>query len=129
MANYYCKLHLLANFATETDKVLKSFERMLLTDDYDTVFAFNTKESCAARLVRTGCKAFQVRGSDEAGVASYFNSFLSGRNEKSFLVPFIGNRFNILFYNAAALYYHSDAVKDFFNDSPNPNNLLDHCGD
>ena len=76
MGNFFCKLHLLANFATETDKVLNSFEKMILSDDYDTVFAFNSaKESSVARLVRTSCKAFHVRGSDECGVASYFNSF------------------------------------------------------
>ena len=124
MGNFYCKLHVLANFATETDKVLKSFEKLVLNYDYETVFAFNTKESCAARLVRTTCKAFQVRGSEEAGVASYFNSFLAGKGEKCHLVPFIGNRFNILYYNAAALYYHADTIKEFYKTWPDPNNLV-----
>ncbi|XP_057300254.1 uncharacterized protein LOC130630693 [Hydractinia symbiolongicarpus] len=125
MGNFFCKLHLLANFASEADKVLHSFERMVLCDDYETVFAFNSaKESSASRLVRTACKAFHVRGSDECGVASYFNSFLAGRNQKSYFVPFIGNRFYILFYNAAALYYHRDAVVSFLSSWPDPNNLL-----
>ena len=124
MANYYCKLHLLANFASETDKVLKSFEELLLTDEIEQIFSFKTRESSAARLVRTSCKAFHVRRSDEAGVASYFDSFLNGRGEKSLLVPFIGNRFNILFYNAGAVYYHADAIKEFFKAWPDPNKLL-----
>ena len=125
MANYYCKLHLLANFASETDKVLKSFEELLLTDEFEQIFSFKTRESAAARLVRTSCKAFHVRGSDEAaGIVSYFNSFLNGRGEKSLLVPFIGNRFNILFYNAGVVYYHADAIKEFFKAWPDPNNLL-----
>ncbi|XP_065669266.1 uncharacterized protein LOC136088717 [Hydra vulgaris] len=82
------------------------------------------KEFGAVRLVRTTCKAFHSRGSEEAGVASWFNSFLSSRNDKSYFVPFIGNRFNILYYNAAALYYHKDAITEFLNAWPNPNNLL-----
>ena len=53
MGNYFCKLHLLVNFATETDKVLNSFEKSLLSDSYETIFAFTTKESGAVRLVRT----------------------------------------------------------------------------
>ena len=124
MGNFFCKLHLLANFATEGDKVLNVFEKFVLCDDYETVFAFNTKESGAARLVRTACKAFHVRGSDEAGVASYFNSFLAGQDQTSQFASFIGNRFNILFYNAAALYYHRHSVLKFVKSWPNPNNLL-----
>ena len=106
MANVFSKLHLLANFATESDKVLNSFENIILSEDNESIYAFNTKECGAARLVRTACKAFEARGSDECGVASYFNSYLAVINEKSMFVPFISNRFNILFYNAAALYYH-----------------------
>ncbi|XP_065656137.1 uncharacterized protein LOC136081830 [Hydra vulgaris] len=124
MSNFFCKLHLLANFASETDKVLNSFEKILLQNDYETVFAFSGKECGAVRLVRTTCKAFHTRGSEEAGVASWFNSFLSSRNDKSYFVPFIGNRFNILYYNAAALYYHKDSIPEFLNAWPNSNNLL-----
>jgi E1A/CREB-binding protein len=125
MSNFFCKLHLLTNFATETDKVLNSFEKLALSDNHEDVFAFKTSESGAARLIRTACKAFHKRGSDEAGVAGYFNSFLIGKGEdKCMFAPFIGNRFNILFYNGAALYYHSESIKEFISQWPNPNNLL-----
>ena len=103
MANFFCKLHLLLNFASETDKVMNVFENVLLTDEFKTSFAFNTSESGETRLVRTACKAYHVRGSDETGVASYFNSFLSGHCVRPMFSPFVGNRFNILFYNAAAV--------------------------
>ena len=72
MVNFVCKVHVLANFATECDKVLKQFESMMLDDDYNPVFAFNSKESCVVRLVRTSCKAFHSRGSEQSGVASHF---------------------------------------------------------
>ena len=92
---------------------------MVLSDSYEPVFAFNTKQSGIARLVWTECNAFHVRGSDEAGVPSYFISYLAGQSEKSHFAPFIGNRSNILFYNAAALYYHTDSIKDFIKKFPN----------
>ena len=64
MGNLFYKLHLV-NFASECDKVLYSFEKMIMSDDYDTLFAFKTKESDAFRLIRTACKTFHILGSDE----------------------------------------------------------------
>ena len=97
---------------------------MVLSDSYEPVFAFNTKQSGVARLVPTACKGFHVRGSDEAGIASYFNSYLAGQSEKSHFATIIRNRFNILVYDAAALHYHADSIKDFFKKFPNPKILL-----
>ena len=37
MGNFFCKLHLLANFASETDKVLSSVEKMIVSDDHESV--------------------------------------------------------------------------------------------
>ena len=80
---------------------MNSFETLVLSSDYETVLSYNNnKESCVSRLVRTSCKG----GSDECGVASYFNSFLAGSGQKSLFAPFIGNHFNILYYNADVLY-------------------------
>ncbi|XP_065679669.1 uncharacterized protein LOC136094052 [Hydra vulgaris] len=36
MSNVFCKLHLLTNFATETDKVLNLFEKIAMSDDLKT---------------------------------------------------------------------------------------------
>ena len=58
MSNFFCKLHLLANFATKTDKVLDSFEKIALSDAHENTFAFKTFDSGVARLIRTACKAF-----------------------------------------------------------------------
>ena len=82
-------------------------------------------ECGAFRLIRTSCKAYHQRGSDECGVAHYFNSFLDSRHEKPYLESYIGNRFNIVFYDAAALYFHKEAITEFFHAWPNKNNLLD----
>ena len=51
---------------------------MVLSDSYESVFAFNTKQFGVAQLVWTVCKAFHIKGGDEAGVASYFSSYLAG---------------------------------------------------
>ena len=96
---FFCKLHLLANFASLTDKVLHSFESIVFSHS---------------------CKPV----SNEADVASHFNSYLAGQWRKSSFASFIINSFKILFCNAAALYYHADSIKNFIRKFPNPNNLF-----
>ena len=123
MANFFCKMHLLPNFAIEVDKTLKIFEDLAL-ESKNTQYALMTKESGASRLVRTAAKAVHPHGSDEAGIASEFISFLKGRGRDLKIVTYRGNRFNILFYDAGALYYHWDDLLELLNDWPNPNRLL-----
>ena len=113
MGNFFCKLHLLSNFATETDKHLKTFEKAMTRDEALNQYAFTTKESSPVQLIRIACKAFHPRGSDECGVASPFTSMLSEMNETNHFASFIGNRFNILYHNAAALYFHKEHIETF----------------
>ena len=97
----------------------------MLHDDFETNFVFaSKKESGAFRLIRTACKAYHKRGSNECGVAQHFNSFLSSRGETPHLESFVGNRFNVVFHNAAALYFHKESITNFFHAWPNKNNLL-----
>ena len=66
----------------------------MLHENFETNFAFTSKKECGAfRLIRTSCKAYHQRGSDECGVALYFNSFLDSRHENPYLESYIGNRF------------------------------------
>ena len=55
--------------------------------------------------MRTACKAFHHRGSEQAGCSMQFYTYL--RREKMQKIPlaaFRGNRFNILFYDAAGIF-------------------------
>ena len=123
---FFCHLHLLSNFATETSKVLKGFEKCMLLDDYENKFAFETSETTPIQLIRLVSKAFHPRGSDESGVSSYFNSHLKkiDQSQKNKIDSFIGNRFNVIYRNGAAVYFHKDHILDFLKEWPHPNNLL-----
>ena len=55
-------------------------------------------------MLRTACKAFEEHGSDEAVVSSHFDVFLKGKDEEVNLASWRGNRINIAFHNATALY-------------------------
>jgi E1A/CREB-binding protein len=65
MGHFFCKMHLLVNFATECDKCLKIFEQNVIVSGRNPN-AFNNSESGASRLVRTAAKALThwVRSTD-----------------------------------------------------------------
>ena len=124
MCNYFCKLHLLANLATESDQILQMFEGVACEGELQANHVFFTSESGAVRLIRTVCKALHPRGSDEAGVADFFQSFLHEQGKKLQLMSYVGNRLNVQFYNGGAIYFHREDIKSFLESWPNPNNLL-----
>ena len=123
MGNFYCKLHLLVNLGEEANKALKLFEHAA-TEGRNPLAFLSSNESGSCRLTRTACEAFHPRGSQTAGVSEYFDVHLSENGVESKLVEFIGNRFNIIFYNSAAVFYHKSHIQDFLFKWPAPNRLL-----
>ena len=123
MGNFYCKLHLLVNLGKEANKALKLFEHAA-TEGRNPLAFLSSNESGSCRLTRTACEAFHPRGSQTAGVSEYFDVHLSENGVESKLVEFIRNRFNIIFYNSAAVFYHKSHIQDFLFKWPSPNRLL-----
>lgn len=123
MGTFACRMHLLANLAPAADKALVAYE-LSVCDDPQNPESFQSHGSGAHRLVRSAAKAFTQRGCDKAGVHSYFEAFLRGRGQENHLLTFHGHRFNIVFYDAAAVYYHRKDITEFLNAWPNPNGLL-----
>ena len=83
------------------------------------------KSSGTQRLIRTACKAFHYRGSEQAGCSTKFRSFL--RLKKVYELPlaaFRGNRFNILFYDAAGVYFLHEYMLEYLSKVHGPLNCL-----
>ena len=123
MTNFFCKMHIVVNFATESDKCLKLFETNIA--EGRNPFAKSGGESGTARLVRTTCKALTSRGCDRSGIHDLWEAYLGEMGKENILVTFKGNRFNILFYDGGAVYYHKDDIQDFLSSISDPNNLLE----
>ena len=83
-------------------------------------------ESGTVWLIRTACKALSKHGCEQSDVFQAFTSYLKLNGVKrNPLATFKGNRFNILFYDAGALFYIAPLVKSFFgNVWQTPNQLL-----
>lgn len=110
MGNYYCKLYL---FGEEVNKVLKLFEYVVIEGRNLLVFFFlNNFGFC--RLTRIVCEVFYFYGSQTVGVFEYFDVYFFESGVESKLVEFIGNRFNIIFYNFVVVFYYKSYIQDFF---------------
>ena len=70
MNNFFCGLHFLVALADAAEATLKLWESVDL-DDHKTNVTSGTQ-----RLIRTACKAFNHRGSEQAGCSAYFRSYL-----------------------------------------------------
>ena len=58
------------------------------------------------RLIRSAYKAIQKQYSQNAGCHIMFKAYLETQGVKIFPISkFVGNRFNIVFYNAGGLYF------------------------
>ena len=98
--NFYCGLHLLIGLADAAEAVLKEWETNVCE------IGDQGRSSGTQRLVRTACKAFHHKGPEQAGCSLYFRTYCRSKGIlKIPLAPFRGNRFNIIFYDAAGVYF------------------------
>ena len=98
--NFYCGLHLLVGLADAAEAVLKAWEASVCE------IGDQGRSSGTQCLVRTACKAFHHKGSEQAGCSLYFHTYCRSNGIlKIPLAPFRGNRFNIIFYDAAGVYF------------------------
>ena len=121
--SFKCNLHFLIGLATEANKALITFEDITVKSKNKSFDVINQAgESGTVRTIRTVCKAFEKHGSEEAGVMVNFAVFL--KNLKCKLTHFRGNRFNVVFWNGAGVYFHKQNFADFFEVHGTPNRLL-----
>ena len=124
MGHFFCRMHILVNMALECDKNLVDLEA-ITTFGVETKFVLpKAGESGAARLVRTAVKALHPGGCEQSGAAADFQSFLQEKERVLMLTTNKGNRFNILFYNSAALYFHYNDIREFLQSLPTKNCFL-----
>ena len=127
--NFFCGLHLLIGMADTAASTLLQWETTHFSEDpvgHGTGVLVRKSESGTVRLVRTACKALSKHGSEQSGVYQPFTAYLSSNNlPKNPLESFRGNRFNILFYDAGAVFHISPLIEKFFTEVwQTPNQLL-----
>ena len=130
MNNFFCGLHFITGLADSAEAVLKQWESTVVDPNAGSRSlpenrGYQSSESGTQRLIRTACKAFHKRGSEQAGCPIQFATYLrSKRIAKVPLASFIGNRFNIIFYGATGVYFLRDHILEFFQTQEATNRLL-----
>ena len=115
MNNFFCGLHFVVGLADSAEEVLKVWEAHQQSNDEDI---FTSPSSGTQRLVRTSCKAFHHRGSEQCGTSVLFRTYLRKQGvHKIPLAKFVGNRFNIIFYDGAGVYYLREHMTKFIESS------------
>ena len=100
MNNFFCSLHYLVGLADSAEATLKLWESTV-EDNISYGHSSGTQQ-----LIRTACKAFHSRGSEQAGCSVHFRTYICSIGiHKIPIAQFRGNRFNILFHDGAGVYY------------------------
>ena len=111
--NHFCAMHVLVNLAEQANDLLLSWEKSQNLPEPSGNVIVQSGEAGTVRLVRTACKTFEKHGS-EFGAAVDFAAFAHDIGVHDIpLAHFKGNRFNILFYNAAGVFHLSQHMNAF----------------
>ena len=127
---FFCGMHLLVGMADTASSTLHQWESTIFEEPVGAAaipsqYKCSQNEAGTVRTIRTACKALQRHGSAKSGVYSRFLDFLKTRGIKTNpLIKFQGNRFNILFYDAGALFSISSLVVEFLTSVWGTPNLL-----
>ena len=114
--------------ADQAEACLKLWENVLFQDQ-DTGFLahgdYSNGESGILRLIRMVCKAVSHSDYEKSRRMIPFEVCMEERNIFCLLIyQFLGNHFNILFINAAGVYYLFEHLVDFFDNTELENRLL-----
>ena len=131
LCNFFCGLHALVNFATATQAAVTEAEKGLF-DGEPPIFQSSFRkvsEPGSCRLVRTASKAFAAGGDDKSGCFGPFRRYVTPflKQKKLYsvpLVPYRGSRFNILFENAACVFFLAEQMTSFLEGYGTHNQLL-----
>lgn len=131
--NYFCGLHALVNYAESAQKCLVEIEERIF-DGESPIFDKSFKKSSepgTCRLVRVASKAFGEgsEGDQKSGCQgsfkTYAKDFLQDKKLKSVpLKSYRGSRFNILFSNAASVYFLHEKMIEYLQTVGAENKLL-----
>nr|XP_054765133.1 uncharacterized protein LOC129271907 [Lytechinus pictus] len=131
LTNFFCGLHSFVQLAEVAGSSILEVEQSTKEEQVNTPpFVFKQQnESGTVRLIRTASKAFARTGDQKSGCYGDFKLFvkpyLDEHGMRSVpLCPFRGNRFNIVFFNAAHVYFLYSSMRDYLSQQRNLNGLL-----
>ena len=122
--DWYCGYHVLLGISDSADSGLKVFESVSKSEDMEPISTLKLKNSETYDFIKSVCDLLQSPGSKTMGRAPLFTAYLNNKGKSNQLIPFYGNRFNLLFKDAAMVLHHYEDIKDFLVNKLDADNLL-----
>ena len=122
--DWYCGYHVLLGISDSADSGLKVFESVSKSEDMEPISTWKLKNSETYDFIKSVCDLLQSPGSKTMGRAPLFTAYLNNKGKSNQLIPFYGNRFNLLFKDAAMVLHHYEDIKDFLVNKLDADNLL-----
>lgn len=121
--DFYCGYHVTLGWSDVSDKALTIYENMS-SDNFEDLTS-KSSNSTVYSAIRAISHLLQVRGHAAASRAKEFNCFLHAKNETNKLLTFKGNRFGLLFQNAAMIVCHQKHILEFLDGIQQNNKLIE----
>jgi len=110
---------------TATANALKVYEAIVLpAENKITKHAFEKGNARTFDLIFELSQSLTVSGSQRFGRFADWEAFLNQKNVNNYLVSFLRHRFNVLFVNGGATYYHREHIAEFFQVQASCNKLM-----
>ncbi|XP_076117011.1 uncharacterized protein LOC143084837 [Mytilus galloprovincialis] len=114
MYNFFCGLHLLVNIAELMNSVFNNFHKDPPEGTEHPEISLKG-ESSILNAVRIASKALASGADEKNGVYLEFKTYLQRQQINKYEIkPFLGNRFNVVFHNAGAIYHLRSHIIHFF---------------
>ncbi|CAG2248041.1 unnamed protein product [Mytilus edulis] len=114
MYNFFCGLHLLVNIAELMNSVFNNFHKDPPEGTEHPEISLKG-ESSVLNAVRIASKALASGADEKNGVYLEFKTYLQRQQINKYEIkPFLGNRFNVVFHNAGAIYHLRSHIIHFF---------------
>ena len=118
--SFFCGLHYLVGLAEQAQQCLATWEKSQIEQ-----YKNDKSQSGTVSLIRTTCKALGAHCSEQAGNHVQFKAYLESKGINTIpLARFVGNRFNVLFHNAAGVYFLNEQIRQFYDTAFGTPNLL-----
>lgn len=120
MNSFFCGLHYLVGLAESAEATLAVWETL------ENGHSISRSSSGTQNLIRIVCKAFHSRGCEKSGCCVHFRTYVRRLGINNIpLAAFRGNRFNIIFYDAAGVFFLRTQIEKYLLYHHNgPLNLL-----
>ena len=112
----YCGMHAVSNMGSVAKEGVKAYEKVVYDQNVPNA-GFQTSDARSVAMLTELSKLFsQGHGNQRYGLVQSWVPFLEKKQKQNRIVNFKGERINIIFVIAGAVFYHKEDIIEFLHD-------------